>query len=279
MEYSRSSVLVNASHGCASSVLRASSMPLPCSVLGRWRRWRPDGRTRLISRNAAARSCERLDASGTSSDSPCAAPAPASYAASSEARKIGIRHRVGVDDHERVERRVLGEQQIHRPAKRLSLAAGVRSLADEHACTGGGRDRRGLVRAVVGHDDDLVALARNGLREQGRDGPADRKRLVVRRYEDDRARGSPHGGGPAPRKQPADRRREREHEEVRGGKRDETSRSDEQNREDVRGELLHRGQQHPGAGVASGILDALRMPDSSLFSSLARRSGPARAAE
>jgi hypothetical protein len=64
------------------------------------------------------------------------------------------RHGVGIDDHHGVHRVGFGEEPVHRPAQRPSLAAQIGLVADHHLgpeCPG---DRSRAVRAVVGDHHD-----------------------------------------------------------------------------------------------------------------------------
>jgi hypothetical protein len=100
---------------------------------------------------------------------------------------VPVGHRVGVDHRHRIDVRSCCEEQVDRPAQRAALAGGVGLLSLHHADTTRCGDRRGLVGAVVGDDDDFVATARVVLVAERSEAPRDVVGLVVRGNEDDDA--------------------------------------------------------------------------------------------
>ena len=89
---------------------------------------------------------------------------------------------VGVEDHHRVGG--IGAQVIAPEGERVTLAAPGGVKAFDHFRPGGTRDTRGLVRAVVGNDED--ARGRRGAAHV-RDGLADPRAFVMRRDQDGEA--------------------------------------------------------------------------------------------
>ena len=108
------------------------------------------------------------------------------------AEKVAVRHRVGIDHDDRVGRHVRGQQQVHRPAQRVALAAAQRVEPGQDPSAGGPGTVRRSVHAVVGDHDDLEEVGGIVLLQERADAAADQLLLVVGGDQD----GEPAGRAP-----------------------------------------------------------------------------------
>ena len=143
----------------------------------------------------------------------------------------------------------------------MPLAARLGRGAHEHARASSRGECGRVVAAIIGDDHDPVALALKRLVEQRRDTAADQKRLVVRWHQHRHAPGGTHRRGRAGGTDTVDRGCERQHEQV-DGEHEEHNPGHQERR-------LDADLEQPRRAHRAGVLVALRMPDASLWLTLA----------
>ena len=97
---------------------------------------------------------------------------------------IGLNPAIGIDENDEVGWIVL--DVVDRPAQRITLAYPFKVVADDHPGSSPFRDFSGIVRTVIGHDDQTVVLAQ--LRQDISDRRNDSAAFIVSWNDDGDAR-------------------------------------------------------------------------------------------
>ncbi|KGQ02302.1 hypothetical protein BBAD15_g12489 [Beauveria bassiana D1-5] len=148
-------------------------------------------------------------------------------------QQVGRDLGVGVDHRDRV-RETVGRAARDAVLQRIPLAAMLVVVAFDHFGARGARQRRRIVGAIVGDDDDAVVLARPVDGRQAAHRALDHRGLVVRRHQDVEAHVAPLRLRPRQA-----RRQQRQQAQIGGGRRDGQG-DDEQDQVQEAGHVLKR---------------------------------------